>query len=40
MPAACSFAPRCRHVEAKCLAAPPPLLEAGASHLVRCVVMP
>src|SRR6187549_1563213 len=38
LPTACSFAPRCKHVEARCLAAPPPLRESGDSHLVRCVV--
>jgi peptide/nickel transport system ATP-binding protein len=38
VPTACSFAPRCKHVEARCLAGPPALLEAGDSHLVRCVV--
>jgi len=37
VPAACSFAPRCKHVEPKCLAAPPPLVSAGKDHLVRCV---
>jgi peptide/nickel transport system ATP-binding protein len=38
VPAACSFAPRCKLVEPKCLAAPPPLSPVGDSHLVRCVV--
>jgi peptide/nickel transport system ATP-binding protein len=37
VPVACSFAPRCKYVEPKCLAAPPPLLSAGIGHLVRCV---
>jgi peptide/nickel transport system ATP-binding protein len=37
-PTACSFAPRCKFVEPKCLAAPPPLSPVGDSHLVRCVV--
>ena len=37
VPAACSFAPRCKHVEPKCLAAPPPLTAATEGHLVRCV---
>jgi peptide/nickel transport system ATP-binding protein len=36
-PAACSFAPRCKYVEAKCLAAPPPLVSVSDGHLVRCV---
>jgi peptide/nickel transport system ATP-binding protein len=38
VPTACSFAPRCKFVEPKCLAAPPPLSPVGDSHLVRCVV--
>jgi peptide/nickel transport system ATP-binding protein len=37
VPATCSFAPRCKYVEPKCLAAPPPLVAAGDDHLVRCV---
>ncbi len=38
VPTACSFAPRCKFVEPKCLSAPPPLAALGDSHLVRCVV--
>jgi peptide/nickel transport system ATP-binding protein len=38
VPAACSFAPRCKHVESRCLTAPPPLSVASDGHLVRCVV--
>jgi peptide/nickel transport system ATP-binding protein len=38
VPTACSFAPRCKFVEPKCLAGPPPLSPVGDSHLVRCVV--
>ena len=38
VPTACSFAPRCKFVEPKCLAAPPPLAPVGEQHLVRCVV--
>ena len=38
VPTACSFAPRCKFVEPKCLSAPPPLAPVGDSHLVRCVV--
>ena len=38
VPTACSFAPRCKLVEPKCLSAPPPLAPVGDSHLVRCVV--
>src|SRR6516162_6044477 len=37
VPTACSFAPRCRYAEPRCLAAPPPLLAASDHHLVRCV---
>ncbi len=38
-PTACSFAPRCKYVEPKCLAAPPPLSPVGDRHLVRCVLV-
>ncbi|MBS0549131.1 MAG: ABC transporter ATP-binding protein [Proteobacteria bacterium] len=38
VPAACSFAPRCKSVEPRCLAAPPPLKPVDDSHFVRCVV--
>jgi peptide/nickel transport system ATP-binding protein len=37
VPAACSFAPRCKYVEPGCLVAPPPLIAADEGHLVRCV---
>jgi len=37
VPTACSFAPRCKFVEAKCVAAPPPLDSIGDGHMVRCV---
>ncbi|MFI5002755.1 MAG: ABC transporter ATP-binding protein, partial [Reyranellales bacterium] len=37
VPTACSFAPRCRFAEARCVAAPPSLSTVGDSHLVRCV---
>jgi peptide/nickel transport system ATP-binding protein len=37
-PTACSFAPRCKFVEPKCLGAPPPLASVGDRHFVRCVV--
>jgi peptide/nickel transport system permease protein len=36
-PAGCRFAPRCPSAEARCRAAPPPLLEVDGS-LVRCVL--
>ena len=38
VPTACSFAPRCKYVEAQCLAGPPALRPPATSHLVRCVV--
>ena len=38
VPTACSFAPRCKFVEPKCLSAPPPLDSVGEHHFVRCVV--
>ena len=38
VPTACSFAARCKHVEARCLGAVPPLSVIGASHFVRCVM--
>src|SRR4029077_16114458 len=38
VPTACSFAPRCKLVEPRCLAAPPPLSPVGDRHLVRCVL--
>jgi peptide/nickel transport system ATP-binding protein len=37
VPAGCSFAPRCKHVEGRCVAAPPALREISENHLVRCV---
>jgi peptide/nickel transport system ATP-binding protein len=37
-PIACSFAPRCKFAEPRCVAAPPPLHPVGDSHLVRCVL--
>jgi peptide/nickel transport system ATP-binding protein len=37
VPTACSFAPRCKYVEPRCLAAPPPLSAVTERHLVRCV---
>ena len=40
VPVACSFAPRCKFVEPKCLGAPPPLASVGDHHFVRCVVAP
>src|SRR3954469_9764459 len=36
VPAACSFAPRCKFVEPRCIAAPPPLSPVDDGHLVRC----
>jgi len=34
----CRFADRCPWAHAECVAAPPPLFEAAAEHLVRCVL--
>jgi len=38
VPAACSFAPRCRFVQPDCLSAPPDLRARSDNHLVRCVL--
>jgi peptide/nickel transport system ATP-binding protein len=38
VPTGCSFAPRCKFVRTDCTTAPPDLLAAGDSHLVRCVL--
>ena len=38
IPTGCSFAPRCKFVRTDCTTAPPDLLAAGDSHLVRCVL--
>jgi peptide/nickel transport system ATP-binding protein len=37
VPTACSFAPRCKYAEQRCVAALPPLASIGGAHLVRCV---
>src|SRR5205814_1927060 len=37
-PTACSFAPRCRLAEPRCVSAPPPLAAVGEGHQVRCVL--
>jgi peptide/nickel transport system ATP-binding protein len=39
LPAGCSFAPRCRHARAECLAAPPAIRTLAASREVRCVLV-
>ncbi len=36
LPAACAFAPRCPHVRARCLEAPPPLLAAASNRACAC----
>jgi peptide/nickel transport system ATP-binding protein len=36
-PAGCTFAPRCLLAEDACSAAPPPLREVSAGHLIRCI---
>jgi peptide/nickel transport system ATP-binding protein len=38
LPAGCSFAPRCPHAHAACLAGAPPPVEVGQHHRVRCVL--
>ncbi|MCC7275523.1 MAG: ABC transporter ATP-binding protein [Alphaproteobacteria bacterium] len=35
-PVGCTFAPRCRHADAQCRAAYPPLAEHGPGHVVAC----
>jgi peptide/nickel transport system ATP-binding protein len=37
-PTACSFAPRCKFVEAACRAKPPPLVDVGPGRSVRCIL--
>ncbi|MDR0663181.1 MAG: ABC transporter ATP-binding protein [Spirochaetaceae bacterium] len=37
LPAGCKFSPRCDFAEDRCRAAPPPLVDIGEGHLVRCV---
>jgi peptide/nickel transport system ATP-binding protein len=37
-PTGCSFAPRCKFVQANCMTSPPDLRATGESHLVRCVL--
>jgi len=37
-PVNCSFAPRCRHAEARCLEARPPAVEIAPGHVARCVL--
>jgi peptide/nickel transport system ATP-binding protein len=38
VPTGCSFAPRCKFVQANCTVGPPDLTRIGDSHLVRCVL--
>jgi len=38
LPAGCSFRPRCGEARAVCEKSPPPLVEAGPGHYVRCWV--
>jgi peptide/nickel transport system ATP-binding protein len=38
VPTGCSFAPRCKFVQANCTIRPPDLTTTGDSHLVRCVL--
>ncbi len=37
-PAACMFAPRCRHAEPRCREAPPPAVELGPRRMARCIL--
>jgi peptide/nickel transport system ATP-binding protein len=38
VPTSCSFAPRCKFVEPRCVASPPPLRDVGGAHQVRCIL--
>jgi len=38
VPTGCSFAPRCKFVQANCMTRPPDLTMSGDNHLVRCVL--
>ena len=40
MPAGCRFAPRCRHAEPACRAAPPPLAPRGEGRSAACIRVP
>jgi peptide/nickel transport system ATP-binding protein len=37
LPPGCAFAPRCRHVESRCVAASPPEHQVSPDHMTRCV---
>lgn len=37
-PAACQFAPRCRHAQPRCHRMPPPAVELGSRRMVRCIL--
>jgi len=37
LPPGCAFAPRCRHVASRCVAAPPPEHHVSPDHMTRCV---
>jgi peptide/nickel transport system ATP-binding protein len=37
LPPGCAFAPRCRFVEERCIAAPPPVVQIRPGTIVRCV---
>lgn len=37
-PSSCSFAPRCKHVQERCRAALPPVVNLGEGRIVRCVL--
>jgi peptide/nickel transport system ATP-binding protein len=38
LPPGCSFAPRCKHARADCVAAVPEAVAVGTSHAARCVL--
>jgi peptide/nickel transport system ATP-binding protein len=39
LPGGCSFAPRCRHAAAECLASVPPMRVAAGDHTARCILV-
>lgn len=39
LPGGCSFAPRCRHATAECLATVPPMRVAAGDHTARCILV-
>ncbi len=37
LPSGCAFAPRCKHAQPQCNIAPPPVVQIGDDHMVRCL---